>query len=145
MPRRRLNHVGPLFAAIFAALFAALLAVFSTAVTAKELAGISTKDQGVTVLAKPVNVAADAKSWTFELRFDTHTQELTDDLVRTSVLIDDAGKQFAPLAWEGMAPGAHHRKGVLSFAPIKPLPAAVELRIQRAGENAPRSFRWPLK
>ncbi len=145
MPRRRLNHVGPLIAAIFAALFTALIAVLSTSVTAKELVAISTKDQGVTLLATPINVAADAKSWTFELRFDTHSQELTDDLVRTSVLIDSAGKQYAPLAWDGMAPGGHHRKGVLSFAPIKPLPAAVELRIQRAGEAALRSFRWPLK
>lgn len=137
MPRRHLNFAG--------LVLAALIAILSTAVNAKELAAISTQDRGVTVRAKPADLAIEAKAWTFELRLDTHSQDLTDDLVRASVLIDDAGKQYAALAWDGMPPGGHHRKGVLSFAPIRPLPAAVELRIQRPGEPAPRRFRWPLK
>lgn len=137
MPRRHLNFAG--------LVLAALIAILSTAVNAKELAAISTQDRGVTVRAKPADLAIEAKAWTFELRLDTHSQDLTDDLVRASVLIDDAGKQYAALAWDGMPPGGHHRRGVLSFAPIRPLPAAVELRIQRPGEPAPRRFRWPLK
>ena len=46
---------------------------------------------------------------------------------------------------DGDPPGGHHRKGVLRFAPIAPVPDAVELRLQRPGESAPRSFTWTLK
>lgn len=136
MPRRHLTFAGFVFAALFAAV---------SATTAAEFKEISTQGGGVTVRAKPAAVAGDAKNWTFEIRMDTHSQDLADDLVRTSVLVDDAGKQYGALAWDGMPPGGHHRKGVLSFAPIKPQPAAIELQIQRAGEATPRRFRWPLK
>lgn len=136
MPRHRLT--------LFGFVFAALFAILSTAAAA-ELKEISTQGGGVTVRAKPADLTSDAKAWTFEVSLDTHSQDLSDDLARTSVLVDDAGKQYAALAWDGMPPGGHHRKGVLSFAPIKPQPAAIELQIQRAGESAPRRFRWPLK
>ncbi len=136
MPRRHLTLVGFIFAALFAVV---------SATAAAELEEISTQGSGVTVRAKPADVAIDAKAWSFDIRLDTHSQDLSDDLVRTSVLIDDAGKKYAALAWDGMPPGGHHRKGVLSFAPVKPLPAAIELQIQRPGEAAPRRFRWPLK
>lgn len=136
MPRRHLTFAGITFAALFA--------VLSTAAAA-ELKEISTQGGGVTVRAKPAEMAGDAKAWTFEIRMDTHSQDLSDDLVRSAVLVDDAGKPYAALGWDGMPPGGHHRKGVLSFAPIKPPPAAIELQIQRAGESAPRRFRWHLK
>jgi hypothetical protein len=137
MPRRKLKFLGFVLAASIAAL--------SSTASATELAEISTQDRGVTVRAKPVDLATGAGSWTFDIRLDTHSQELADDLVRAAVLIDDAGKPHAALAWDGMAPGGHHRKGVLKFAPISPMPAAVELRIQRPGEAEPRRFRWQLK
>lgn len=136
MPRRHLTFVGFVAALLLAALPAA---------AAAELKEVSTQGGGVTVRAKPADVANDAKAWTFEIRLDTHSQDLSDDLVRTAVLVDDAGKQYTALAWDGMPPGGHHRKGVLSFAPVRPLPAAIELQIQRPGEAAPRRFRWPLK
>lgn len=141
MSRHRMKFIGVSFAALIAALVAAL----PSGATAKEFAQQSTQDRGVTVLVKPIDVAADAKSWTFEVVLNTHSQELTDDLTRTAVLIDSAGKQHAALAWDGTAPGGHHRKGVLRFAPISPPPALVELRLHRLGEAAPRSFRWQLK
>ncbi len=136
MPRRHLSFAGFVFAALFAV---------SIAPAAAEFKEISTQGGGVTVRAKPAAVTGDAKTWTFEIRMDTHSQDLSDDLVRSAVLVDDAGKPYAALGWDGMPPGGHHRKGVLSFAPIKPPPAAIELQIQRAGESAPRRFRWPLK
>jgi len=137
MPRRYLKRMG--------IAVAASIAILSMAVAAAELAAISTQDRGVTVRAKPADLAPDAKVWTFEIRLDTHSQDLSDDLVRGAVLVDDAGKQYTALAWDGMPPGGHHRKGSLSFAPIRPLPAAIELQIQRPGEPAPRRFRWPLR
>ncbi len=136
MPRRHMKLIG--------IVVAASVAILSTATNARELAAISTQESGVTVRARPADVAIDAKAWTFEIRLDTHSQDLSDDLVRASLLIDDAGKQYAALGWDGMPPGGHHRKGVLTFAPIRPLPAALELHIQRPGEPAPRRFRWQL-
>ena len=136
MPRRHMTFVGFVFAALFAV---------STAAAAAEFKEISTQGGGVTVRAKPAELTLDAKAWTFEIRLDTHSQDLSDDLVQASVLVDDAGNQYTALGWDGMPPGGHHRKGVLSFAPVRPLPAAIELQIQRPGEPAPRRFRWPLK
>ena len=43
------------------------------------------------------------------------------------------------------ARGVTHREGVLRFKPISPRPQSIELQITRAGEDAPRSFRWQLK
>lgn len=100
---------------------------------------------GVTVAITPQNLAASAKSWDFKVVLDTHSQDLTDDLVRTAVLLDDKGAKHAPTAWEGAGPGGHHREGVLRFDPVSPRPRSIELLIRRAGETAPRSFRWELK
>jgi hypothetical protein len=97
---------------------------------------------GVTLKATPRSLSDPV--WRFEIVFDTHTQNLADDVAKSSVLIADGAASYAPLQWQGEAPGGHHRKGVLSFKPISPAPRAIELRIQRAGEAAPRSFRWEL-
>jgi len=96
----------------------------------------------VTVSVTPHELAND-KPWAFELVFTTHTQPLGDDLMKSAALVDASGARHAPLAWRGDGPGGHHRKGVLVFAPLVPRPAAIELQVQRAGEAAPRSFKWP--
>jgi hypothetical protein len=129
---------------LFGAL-AAVLFVMSTGATSQQLAPQSSQDGGVTVRVTPLDISADAKSWSFEVVLDTHSQDLADDLTQTAAVIDEAGRSHAPLAWEGAPPGGHHRKGVLRFAPITPPPAALELRVQRPGEPKPRTFRWPLK
>lgn len=100
---------------------------------------------GVTVAVTPQNLAANAKSWEFKVVLDTHSGELNDDLVKTVTLRDDKGALHAPVKWEGAGPGGHHREGTLKFNTVTPAPAAIELRIMRAGEAAPRSFRWQLK
>jgi hypothetical protein len=76
---------------------------------------------------------------------DTHTKPLNEDLARSAVLVDDAGRSHAPRAWRGDAPGGHHRKGTLTFSPPAEMPAGVELRITGLGGAAVRTFRWQLK
>ena len=100
---------------------------------AAQLAPQKTSQGGVTVVVTPAELGAGAKEWTFKVVLDTHSQELSDDLVRTAVLIDGAGREAKPLAWEGAGPGGHHRQGLLRFATIQPSPQAIELRILRAG------------
>lgn len=127
------------------ALTAALIMALATMAAAKELAGIESMDRGVGIRATPVEIAPSAKLWAFEIRLDTHSGQLDDDLAREAVLVDEAGRHHAPVAWEGSPPGGHHRQGVLKFAPVSPMPAVIELRIQRTGEPTPRSFKWQLK
>lgn len=100
---------------------------------------------GVTVKVTPKTLASDAAAWEFAVVLDTHSQDLSDDLSKTASLAGGSGARRLPTAWEGAAPGGHHREGVLRFQPIRPAPAAVELQIRRQGENTPRAFRWTLK
>ena len=109
---------------------------------AQSLSTQSSGAAGVTVKATPRALTGGA--WEFEIVFDTHTQELNDDLVKTASLLAD-GKPLAPAGWQGDPPGGHHRKGVLKFGATDPGPQAIELQIQRPGESAPRAFRWQLK
>lgn len=115
------------------------------AVAASHLATQTSSARGVTVKVTPQNMAGDAKTWNFAIVLDTHSAELNDDLVKSSLLLDSAGGRFTPVAWDGASPGGHHREGVLRFKPVSTQPQSIELQITRAGEDAPRSFRWQLK
>lgn len=121
----------------------ALLA--SGAATAGELVPRSSSAAGVTVSVTPRLVAPAAAAWEFAVVLDTHSQNLSDDLLKSAVLVDGQGGRHSPLAWEGSPPGGHHRKGVLRFKGLGTLPDAIELQIHRPGEAAPRAFRWNLK
>lgn len=123
-----------------------LLAVLLAAgALAAELRAQRSSTGGVTVEVTPQNLSAGAKSWDFKIVLDTHSADLSDDLVKTAVLLDGTGGKYAPVAWDGAAPGGHHREGVLRFKPLAPQPQAIELRISRPSEPTPRSFRWQLK
>jgi len=112
------------------------------AAAAGALPAQSSSAAGVTVKATPRTLAGPV--WEFELVFDTHTQDLKDDPANAASL-HAGGASAVPLAWQGDPPGGHHRKGVLRFKALMPVPAALELRLQRAGEASPRVFRWQLK
>jgi hypothetical protein len=126
-------------------IFPVLALLVAAGVAQAQFATQKSSANGVTVAVTPLNLAADAKTWDFTVVLDTHTQDLVDDLVKSAVLLDDKGNQFKALAWEGAAPGGHHRKGVLKFNPVAPPSQALELRISRPGEAKARIFRWGLK
>jgi hypothetical protein len=125
-------------------LLACLAATMSLAAAAAgALPAQSSSVSGVTVKATPQTLTGPV--WEFELVFDTHTQDLKDDPAKAASLHAAGGAGAAPLAWQGDPPGGHHRKGVLRFKALTPNPAALELRLQRAGESSPRVFRWQVK
>ena len=124
------------------ALFA-ILAFTGGVLAAGKLAPQTSGQSGVTVKVTPRSLAG--AEWEFEVVFDTHTQELKDDPLKTAVLVADGGKPSSPTGWQGDGPGGHHRKGVLRFKPTTASPASVELRLQRPAEAAPRVFRWQLR
>ena len=114
------------------------------AIAASHLTAQTSSARGVTVKVTPQNVAGDAKTWDFAVVLDTHSGDLSDDLVKSSFLLDGAGGKYSAIAWEGAAPGGHHREGVLRFKPISPQQKSIELQITRVGDPEPRSFLWQL-
>lgn len=103
------------------------------------------REGAVTVKVAPRNLAPDAASWDFEITLETHTQALDQDLTRSAILIDAAGKSHTAIGWEGDPPGGHHRRGVLRFQPLPGKQAAVELRVTGVGGVEVRKFRWQLR
>jgi hypothetical protein len=93
-------------------------------------------EAGVTVLVTPQAITAGAKTWNFKVVLDTHTQDLSDDFAKTTLLVDERGAEYRTVAWES---------GVLKFAAGKRLPQSLEMRMSRPGEAKPRLFRWQLK
>jgi len=125
------------------ALFAAAVLAFGSSFAAS-LEPQSSSQSGVTVKVTPPRSVAGAE-WEFAVVFDTHSQDLKDDLMKSAVLVVDDGAPLAPSAWQGDAPGGHHRKAVLRFKAPAASPAKLELRLQRTGESGPRTFRWQLR
>ncbi len=104
----------------------------------------SSADRGVTVKVTPKAIASPDGRWEFTVVLDTHSADLSDDLVQSTTLATDDGRTLRPAGWTGAAPGGHHREGVLAFDVPAPRPTSIELRIVRPGESAPRTFRWQL-
>jgi hypothetical protein len=100
---------------------AALLAT-STALAASALPTRTTSQAGVTVKATPR--ALEGSVWEFDVVFDTHSQELKDDLEKTAVLSVAGGETLTPLKWQGDPPGGHQAR-------------VAAARIDRAADHAP--------
>ncbi len=96
----------------------------------------------------PVTIGATPKlssEIAFEISLDTHSGELNVDMTRAAALIDENGKEYKPISWEGNPPGGHHRKGMLSFGVIKPTPKTLQLTVRQVGSIAERKFLWTIQ
>jgi hypothetical protein len=100
---------------------------------------------GVRVVVTPVALGPAIRIWEFEVTMDTHTRPLSEDLAKATVLVDNLGRRFTPIAWEGDPPGGHHRKGVLRFAAPQETPDRLEMQMDSVGGVNSRVFRWSLK
>lgn len=92
---------------------------------------------------KPVQLAA-GKPAIFEVRFDTHSVKLDDDLVSAGLLKDSQGKTYKPETWKGSPPGGHHRSGALEFPRLEGNPTSVILVLKNIGDIPERSFQWKM-
>ena len=104
----------------------------------------SSSERGVTVKVSAKSVGQPGSPSEFAVVLDTHSADLSDDLAQSATLTTDDGRTFKPTGWLGAPPGGHHREGVLVFDVPTPRPGVIELRIDRPGESAPRTFRWQL-
>ena len=97
---------------------------------------------GITFIVTPINISPELKEWKFDIVMDTHLVELDQDMTKIAVLIDNQGKEYKPINWEGTV-GGHHREGVLIFNKIRPSPKSIELKISGIGDVV-RNFTWQL-
>jgi len=104
----------------------------------------SSSERGVTVKVTAKSVGQPGIPWEFAVVLDAHSADLNDDLTQSATLTTEDGRTFKPTGWVGAPPGGHHREGVLVFEVQAPRPGVIELRIDRPGESAPRTFRWQL-
>jgi len=113
--------------------------------TTKQNWETKTEEQAsVTVVVTPLDLSPNSKEWKFDIGMNTHSVELDQDMIKIAVLIDDQGKEYKPLRWEGAEAGGHHREGVLIFNQVILTPKSVELKISNIGDVV-RSFVWELK
>lgn len=136
----------PLFALIIGAFsFGAVLWDSSPSVTAPAFSARSSDSSGVRVVVTPKALGPGVTVWEFEVIMDTHTKPLNENLAQVTALVDEGGRRYNPVAWQGDPPGGHHRKGVLQFSAPAEMPASVELQITSVGGAGIRTFRWELK
>jgi hypothetical protein len=74
----RVSRPIPLLVAV--AVFAAASASFAYSSFGGELVQQTSRERGVTVRARPLELSPGANVWTFEVVLETHSVELTDDL-----------------------------------------------------------------
>ena len=94
----------------------------------------------VNIAITPLDLSPQSAEWKFDVGMNTHSVELDQDMTKSAVLIDDQGKEYKALNWNGPV-GGHHREGVLTFSQITPTPKSVELKIIGIGE-VDRTFSW---
>ena len=129
-------------AAAMPIIFAAPSAIAQT--TGSTLPARTSNEGGVQVVVKPEHVGAGAE-WIFTVTMNTHTKPLDSDMTKAAVLIDDGGKRYSPLSWQGDKPGGHHRKGTLRFPAPVSQPKSFELHIDGVGGVQSRVFKWTMK
>ena len=104
----------------------------------------SNRENRVRVDVKPVQLTPGQPA-RFEVRMNTHSETLGEDMVAVSSLIDNAGRVYQATAWQGSGPGGHHRKGVLEFPKLEDNTDSITLIIKGIANVPERIFMWPVE
>ena len=121
-----------------------MLSNFGFLSDAEAYSSITSRKNGVTVDVKPLQFAP-GKPAKFEVRMNTHSVNLSQDMVASSKLKDDQGREYRPVTWQGPPPGGHHRRGVLEFPTLEGSPKSVTLVIRNIGAVPERTFEWKVE
>ena len=81
----------------------------------------------------------------FEIRINTHSGDLSQDLVAVSTLKDNSGREYRPTKWNGSPPGGHHRSGVLEFPKLGNGAQSITLVIREVANVPERVFNWSIE
>ena len=120
-----------------------LLAISGWSPNALAYKAISDNRNRVRVDVKPVQLAP-GSSVKFEVRMNTHSVGLSQDLLTVCTLTDDQGNEYRPTNWDGSPPGGHHRTGVLEFPALEGDPGSVTLVIRDIANVPARKFEWTV-
>lgn len=104
---------------------------------------IINEEGGLSIGVQPINFSF-GKPLEFKVSFDTHSGDLSFDLTKKSVLIDDRDNKYLPLKWEG-ATGGHHISGILTFSKVEKDAKKIRLIISDVYGVKERDFLWALE
>ncbi len=104
----------------------------------------SNRENRVRVDVKPVQLTP-GRPARFEVRMNSHSETLGEDMVAASSLKDNAGLVYQATAWQGSEPGGHHRKGVLEFPKLEDYPESITLIIRKVANVPERTFEWSVE
>jgi len=104
----------------------------------------SNSENSVRVDVRPVQLVP-GKPAKFEVRMNTHSEPLEEDMVAVSSLKDNTGRLYQATAWQGSEPGGHHRKGVLEFPVLEDNSESITLVIRKVANVPERTFTWSVK
>jgi hypothetical protein len=122
----------------------ALLTVLGWVSEANAYSSITSREKGVTVDVRPVQLTP-GQSAKFQVRLNTHSGNLGQDLAAISTLRDDQGRNYQPANWQGSPPGGHHRRGVLEFPALEGGLRSVTLVISDIAGVPKRIFEWNIE
>ncbi len=129
----------PRLVSLVMVLFLVNLAVDAAAYKAK-----SNKQNRVRVDVRPVQLLP-GKPAKFEIRMNTHSGDLSQDLVAACTLKDNSGREYHPTSWDGSPPGGHHRSGVLEFSELGEGAESITLIIREVANVPERVFNWSIE
>ena len=121
-----------------------LLLLINFAVDAAAYKTKSNKQNRVRVDVRPVQLLP-GKPAKFEIRMNTHSGDLSQDLVAACTLKDNSGREYHPTSWDGSPPGGHHRSGVLEFSELGEGAESITLVIREVANVPERVFNWSIE
>jgi hypothetical protein len=104
----------------------------------------SNRENSVRVDVKPVQLVP-GQSARFEVRMNSHSETLGEDMVAVSSVKDSAGRIYQATAWQGSEPGGHHRTGVLEFPKLENNTESITLIIRKVAKVPERTFEWSVE
>jgi len=106
---------------------------------------VKTSDENaVRVDVKPIQLTP-GKPAIFEIRLNTHSVDLSYDMVQLSSLQDSQGKVYKAMNWKGSSPGGHHRRGVLEFPELQGNLQSIKLIMRDVSDVPARIFEWKIE
>jgi hypothetical protein len=104
----------------------------------------SNNQNRVRVDVRPIQLLP-GKPVKFEIRMNTHSGDLSQDLIVVSTLKDSSGREYQPTNWDGSPPGGHHRSGVLEFSELGDAAQSITLVIREVANVPERVFNWSIE
>ena len=97
----------------------------------------------VSVAVTPTSLKAGVPG-EFEIAMNTHSVDLSADMLKAVVLRDDAGKEYTPTKWDGPVGGGHHRSGKIEFSALAANVKSVTLIVRDIAGVPERDYKWDV-